>query len=411
MNEAIKIELSRVEELGDRIIDQISNLREVAPIYWSDDEQAWIITGHAEVAKAFSGELPLSAARHQMLHMMLPDEEERNQLIPNILRYFPQFLIMQDGEQHARIRRLLVKSFSKKTVEAYRPAAREVIHQVLDGIHGKSEVEFVEELGRQITARNIMRMIGLEDEEFYLPKLRHWAAMGVALSTPGVSKELLKESDDAFAEMAAAFLPEIEKRRANPTDDFVSMMVHAGEGDDKLSNDELIGELILILLAGHDTTLNTMALSVRALSEHPDALDAMRNNPDNLLNALLELMRYIAMSTQQARIVAEDFEWNGHQLKAGQLVHIMTAGANRDPKVFDNPEKLDLNRDQAQNMTFGPGTHHCIGHLFAKLQLTEFFPEFLNRYERFGVVEDELQFGGGLTFRGPSKMHVRLFPK
>ena len=86
----------------------------------------------------------------------------------------------------------------------------------------------------------------------------------------------------------------------------------------------------------------------------------------------MELMRYIAMSTEQARVVAEDFEWKGHHLKKGDLMHVMTAGANRDPLAFDQPERMDLTRNQDNNVTFAPGTHHCIGHLFAKMQLTEF---------------------------------------
>jgi pimeloyl-[acyl-carrier protein] synthase len=86
----------------------------------------------------------------------------------------------------------------------------------------------------------------------------------------------------------------------------------------------------------------------------------------------------------------------------------MTVGANRDPRVFAEPERLDLSRNQDSNVTFGPGTHHCIGHLFAKMQLTEFFPEFLRRYDSFDVLDKEIQFGGGLTFRGPQALHVRL---
>lgn len=411
MQQNIPIEISRVEEIGNRIVGQINALREVFPIYWSEKEQGWIITGHAEVTEAYGGTLPLSAARYKMLYFLLPDEEERNRLIPNFMRYFPHFLIMLDGEEHARMRRLLMSGFSKKVVEGYRPAARKVVHQVLDSIEGRTEVEFVEEVGREITARNIMRIMGLEDESFYLPKMKEWAYLANAAGSSRPSKELLARADNAFKEMADALLPEIQSRRAKPTGDFISAVVNARDGDDFLSDEELIGELILVLLAGHDTTLNTMALSINALSKNPDAREYMRGNEETLLNSIMELMRYIAMSTHQARIVAEDFEWKGHQLKQGQIVHVMTAGANRDPNVFTEPERLDLSRNQEMNMTFAPGPHHCIGHLFAKMQLTEFFPEFLRRYENFDILDDEIQFGGGLTFRGPQELNVRLHPR
>lgn len=406
--DASAIDFSKVEQLGNRIIGQINAIREVSPICWVESEKSWVISGHAEVMEAFSGRLPLSAARYKLLDFIVPDEEERRRLIPNILRYFPHFLINLDPPQHSGRRRLLMKPFSKAMAERYRPRARQVIHEILDGVRARSAVEFVEEIGRPITARNIMRVTGFEDEEFYLPKLKEWAYLANAAGSGRPNRDILARADRAFAEMAAAFLPEIEKRRRQPKDDFVTSLVTATDGTAALTDDELVGELILVLLAGHDTTLNTMALAINALSKDRHAREFMLANPDALLNSVMELMRYIAMSTSQARIVAADFEWKGHQLRAGQIVTIMTAGANRDPRVFAEPERLDLTRNQDNNATFAPGTHHCIGHLFAKMQLTEFFPEFLRRYASFDVIDEEIQFGGGLTFRGPQQLNLRL---
>ena len=408
MNENVSIDFSKIEQLGNRIVGQINALRETAPIFYAENEHAWIITGHAEVLEAYSGKLPLSAERFKILFMLLPDEAERQSLIPNMLRYFPHFLINLDPPAHTRVRKLLMKGFSRNVAEDYRPSAREVIHDVLDGWEDGRDVEFVEEVGRPITGRNIMRIMGLQDEEFYLPKLKEWAYLANAAGSGRPNHEILARADNAFAEMAEALLPEIENRRSKSTGDFVSTLVHASEGGDCLSNDELIGELMLVLLAGHDTTLNTMALSINALSKDPEAREYILAHPDDILKSVMELMRYIAMSTEQARVVAEDFEWKGHHLKKGDLMHVMTAGANRDPLAFDQPERMDLTRNQDNNVTFAPGTHHCIGHLFAKMQLTEFFPEFLRRYDSFEILDEELQFGGGLTFRGPQEMHVRL---
>jgi pimeloyl-[acyl-carrier protein] synthase len=409
MNTTLDIGFARVEELGDAIIPRLNAVREASPIYWSETDQSWVISGHAEVVEAFSGRLPLSAARFKLLNFLLPDEAERRRIIPNMLRYFPGMLINLDPPEHTRVRRLMLKPFSSKVTEAYRPHAREVIREVLDGVQGRSDVEFIEEVGRPVTARNIMRIIGFEDEAFYLPKLKEWAYLANAGLSGLPSRDILRRTDAAFGEMAAAFQAEIDRRRTSPSDDFVSLLLNAGAGEeDKFSDDELIGELILILLAGHDTTLNTMALSINALSKDPAARDYMRDNPQKILNSVMELMRYIAMSTSQARIAARDFEWKGHEFKAGQIVTIMTAAANRDPRVFADPERLDLTRDQSSNVAFGPGTHHCIGHLVAKMQLTEFFPEFLRRYGSFDILDETIKFGGGLTFRGPQELHVRL---
>lgn len=408
---APSIDFSQVEKLGDRIIGQINALREKSPIAWVETEQSWVISGHADVTKAYSGELPLSAARYKLLNFIIPDEAERIALLPNMMRYFPHFLIMLDPPQHGVRRRMLMQPFSKKMAEAYRPTARKVMHEVLDSLQGRNEVEFVEQVGRPITGRNILRVMGFKDEDYYLPRLKEWAYLANAGGSGRPSRELLARNDRAFAEMAAALRPEIASRRRQRGDDFISSLVYAEDQGVRLTDDQLIGELILVMLAGHDTTLNTMALSINALSNDAAARDYMHTHPETLLNSILELMRYIAMSTSQGRIVAADFEWQGHHFKQGQIVTIMTAGANRDPRVFANPERLDLTRDQEPNMTFAPGPHHCIGHLFAKMQLTEFFPEFLRRYRSFEVLDAEIPFGGGLTFRGPQEMHIRLHPR
>lgn len=327
-----------------------------------------------------------------------------------MMRYFPLFLINLDPPAQARLRRLMAPAFGKKVAENYRPMARQVIRDVFDSLAGRQEVEFVEEIGRRITGINILRIMGLEDEEYFLPRLKRWAYFATAGGSGVPTREVLAETDAVFVEMAETFQPLIERRRAEPGEDFISLLVHARDGADQLSDDEIIANLILVLLAGHDTTLNTMALSIDALSRDADARSYMRANPDKMLNCVMELMRFIAMSTEQGRVIAEDFEWNGHHLRKGQLLHIMTASANRDPRVFAEPERLDLTRPQMQNLAFGPGIHHCIGHFFAKMQLTEFFPEFLDRYAHFTILEDKLEFGAGLTFRGPQALTLRLQP-
>jgi pimeloyl-[acyl-carrier protein] synthase len=407
-SDSTPIDFSRVEEFGNRIIGQLNALREIAPIYWAEKEQSWVVTGHAEVVEALSGTLPFSSQRHKLLNRAFPDEAERNRVLPNMMKYFPQMLVLLDEPQHMRARKLMLKAFSRKIVEDDRPRARQVIRDALDAIAGATEVEFVEQIARPITGRNIMRLMGFKDEAFYLPKLKEWAYLANASGSGRPSMDIMTRSDRAFGQMADAFLPEIELRRKHPTGDFISTLVHASEGGETFSDEELVGELIITLLAGHDTTLNTMALSINALSKDSAARGHMLSHREQILNSVMELMRYIAMSTSQDRIVAEDFEWKGHQLKAGQIVSIMIAAANRDPRVFAEPERLDLARNQDANVTFGPGPHHCIGHLFAKMQLTEFFPEFLRRYDRFDVLDEVLRFGGGLNFRGPQSLRLRL---
>lgn len=403
-------DFSKFAQLGNDVIPILNSVRDYAPISWSEQNNGWVVCSHARVADGLRGNLPLSGGRHKGIEANIP-EARQSELIPNILRYFPMFAVNMDPPRHARVRKLLVKAFSKKVVENFRPNARNNIKANLDSLSDRTEIEFVGECARAITARNLLEIIGLTDTATYLPKLERWSHLmvaGTGAIIGGYADEALtRETDAVFAEQAAIFQAEIDARRTAPGDDLVSQLVAAREDGDSLTDDEIIANLILIIIAGHDTTLNTMALSILELSRNEAARRYILDNPDNVLNASMELMRFISMSTHQFRFVQDDFDWNGNALKKGQMVHLMIGAANRDPATFPHPETLDLTRPQDQNLTFGPGLHHCIGHLFAKMQLTEFFPEFLRRFESFEVIGD-VPFSGGVSFRGPVSMHLRL---
>ena len=403
-------DFAKFAQLGNEVIPILNSVRDYAPISWSEQNNGWVVCGHARVVDGLRGNLPLSGGRHKGIEANIP-KARQSELIPNILKYFSMFAVNMDPPRHARVRKLLVKAFSKKVVENFRPTARKNIEAILDSLSERTEIEFVGECARAITARNLLEIIGLTDTATYLPKLERWSHLmvaGTGAIIGGYADEALtRETDAVFVEQAAIFQAEIDARRNAPGDDLVSQLVAAREDGDSLTDDGIIANLILIIIAGHDTTLNTMALSILELSRNAAARRYILDNPDKVLNASMELMRFVSMSTHQFRFVQEDFDWHGNALKKGQMVHLMIGAANRDPATFTDPETLDLTRPQDQNLTFGPGLHHCIGHLFAKMQLTEFFPEFLRRFASFEVTGD-VPFSGGVSFRGPISMHLRL---
>ena len=281
---------------------------------------------------------------------------------------------------------------------------------LVDKLQKKPQIEFNEEIARLLPGSVILKLLGLSED--YLPKLRGWsAAFMEGIGVPYADMAAKKRADHAMAEMNAVFAAEIEARRKAPREDLLSSMLAATEDGQTLSESEMLGALQVLIVAGHDTTSNTMTLGLAALAEHPDVWDWMYRHPEKTLECCLELMRYIAMSTSQPRIAAEDFEWHGKQVKKGDLIFLMLAAANRDPRVFENPDAMDVHRNNERSMVFAPGLHHCIGHLLAKMQIVEFFGQLVRAFEGAEILDPRLNFMPQIAFRGVYELNVRMKPR
>jgi pimeloyl-[acyl-carrier protein] synthase len=409
LSAATDLNLGALAPLGDALLGELGRLRDSDPLHWSETSHCWIVTGHAELMEGFSGRLPLSSHHiPESLYRVIPPDEFATRM-PNTLRYMSQILPNLDGEPHARIRKLLVKAVSKKVVEDVRPYVRERVTMLLDQAAAKRELEFNEVIARQLTGAVILRLLGLN--ESYLERLKGWTdAVTRALTTFSPLPEWLDTLEVAVADMNVVFRREIEACRAAPRGDLVSAMIEAVDGGDRLTMDEMLASMNLIVVAGHDTTLNTLSLGVRRLASMPEAWAEWRAHPERGVEASVELMRHISMATALPRIVSEDFEWHGRKLHQHELVMMMMAGGNRDPKVYSNPDNMDFSRPNDASLTFGPGLHHCIGHLLAKMQISEFFTALTQRFDRVELLE-EPEFTPNLVFRGVVRLPVRFHPR
>lgn len=395
-----------VARLGTDLVARLDALRETDPIFWSEANQAWIVTGHKEVLDGYYGRLPLSSVRlpHFAVAHLDPAAVERE--LPNFLRIPHTWPINMDGAQHHRVRRLVQKAFGKPVVEALRPDIRRYVAEALDSVaQADGPIDFVEQVARVIPARMVLKVFGLDDT--LIARMQRWSLCMNLSGNPGLPLEQLREVEQVICELEEVFRPLIADRRANPTGDFLSALVTAEDGGDRLSDYEVYGMCNITLIAGHDTTVNTMVLGVAALARDAAALAALRAEPEFSVDKVMEIQRMAQMSTLMSRVATEDFTWNGHAIRQGQFVLLCQGAANRDPAVFPEPDRFDFTRSQQQNLVFAPGLHHCIGHLLAKMVLGEFFPAFINRFD-FELVDDQLDFAESLAFRGLNAMPVRL---
>jgi len=406
---AMDISLATLAPMGDGLFARLNELRAQDPLFWSDLSQCWIVTGHAEINEGFSGTLPLLNGKMEAVLSRVLPPEELHRRYPNTLRYMPRILPNMDGPEHARLRKLFVKAFSRKIVEDLRPYVRERVATVLDRAEAARELEFNEGVARQLPGAVILRLLGMS--ESYLDRLKAWTdGVTRALTSFDPKLEWLDELEVVVTEMVAIFEQEIQDRRNAPRGDFISALVTTVDAGDTLTVDEMIAALILVIIAGHDTTSNSMTLGVRALDRNRPVWSEIRAQPERSVDAAIEIMRYSAMSAGQPRLAAQDFEWRGRKIRKHDLVMLLIAGGNRDPKVFPNPERLDVARANDQSQTFAPGLHHCIGHLLAKLQLGEFFAALTQRFDRVAVLE-EPEFTPNLVFRAVTGLKVRFHPR
>ena len=402
--------LTYAGQMGNRMFPILNELRETDPIHWDERAKCWIVTRHQDILDALWGRVPVSNSKLESVSASVIPPQEWPERLPNLVKYSPHHITNIDPPVHTRMRSLLMRAFSRPVVESMRPYARATVADLMRRMHDAPEVDFTE-VALALPGRVILKLLGLPDEIY--DRLGVWAhAVILGLGTPNPEPDWVVGVDRAFTELTQAVLPQIEHRRTAPhnPEDFISSLVYARDGSTGLTDDEIVAVLQVTVIAGHDTTANSMTLGVAALAENPAAWQHMRANPKQIMDQVVELMRYSAMSAAQSRLVTKDFDWHGKQIRKGDVLFLMLAAGNRDPRVFTDPEALDVSRRNDQSLTFAPGLHHCIGHLLAKMQLTEFFGSLVQAFEGADVLEDDLRYSNALVFRSVASLRMRFHP-
>lgn len=394
----------------ENLLPGLNEMRDFAPVVWSDYQRGWMILGYQECWDA-AHDTRLSNVRLQIDMLRAIPEEERATSIPNICTYVPNWIINIDSPQHIRIRKLMMKAFTRKMMRSMKPFVENVIDELIDEIKARrGEIEWVKQVAFEMPARTIMKILGIPDRHRDMIR-NDTPAIIQAFQTPMPTREGLIAADQAMAKMNAVCLEEIEKRRVAPQDDLLTALVGANEDNDRLNVEELLGACQVILTAGYDTTANSNVLGTIALERHPEQKAYFLSRPDEMEVLLHELFRYIAMSAHQIRIAKEDVEYGGKAIAAGDLVYLSFAAGNRDPREFDDPESLDFTRDATNSLTFAPGPHHCLGHYLARMQLAIFYQKFYAEFDRVEILDEDLRYTPTYAFRGLQRLNVRCHPK
>jgi cytochrome P450 len=323
----------------------------------------------------------------------------------------PPSMIGVDPPVHTRLRGLVSQAFTPRMVKRLEPRMRRIAHELLDDAVMQRDVDLVQSLTRPLPVIVIAEMIGIpagDRGRFTVWSDKLVATLGVGLFT-GVSAERLEAQRGVIRELREYFLPLVEERRSEPREDLLSGLVAAEVEGSKLSFDEMIQMLILLLVAGNETTTNLIGNAVLELLDHPDALDHVWSDPELIGSAVDEVMRYSSPVQLDPRRATRALELHGVPVKEGQIVIGWIGSANRDESVFPRPDNFDIGRRDNRHIGFGFGPHYCLGANLATLETRVALGALLERTRSFRRLDNApLPLHPSLVFRGVTKLPVRL---
>jgi cytochrome P450 len=305
-----------------------------------------------------------------------------------------------DAPVHTRLRRLVAREFTTRRVAALQPRIQAVTDELLDAALREPVADLVEALALPLPMTVICELLGVPDLD--RKSFRGWSNDIVA-GTP--------ESEAAAFEAMSHYLTELieDKRCSGPGDDLLSALIRTRyEDGDRLSPDELVGMAFLLLVAGHETTVNLISNGVLALLRHPDQLAALRARPELIDGAVEEMLRYDGpVETTTWRFAREPLTIAGTPIAQGEPVLVALAGADRDPQRFPEPDTFDIRRPAQGHIAFGHGIHYCLGAPLARMEARIAIPSLLARAPGLALVPEPLDWRPGLLMRGPTRLRVR----
>jgi cytochrome P450 len=376
------------------------------PVHWSPRLKSWVLTRYDDVRHVCLDK-ELSSNRLKPFFASLPGPEAAR--IAEIMRFLSLWMVFRDPPDHTRLRRLTSKVFHVKSMHAMRPAIERILSWLLDQVGGRTEIDFITDFAGPLPALVIMEMLGVPHSELERVK-RMSDEMALFIGSSRTSTEKYDVAEAATKEMADFFRHFIHARRSAPRNDLISELVHLRDGDDRLSEDELIATCILLLFAGHETTTNHIGNGLLSLLRFPAELHALRADPSLAPKAVEELLRYDGPSSAQVRIVKVQHAMHDKTLNPGDRVFMMLNAANRDPRAYNNPDQLDLRRDGVPHLTFGFGLHICLGFPLARLEGQIALPAIVRHWRsvELATPETTIEWLNSMVFRGMKAMPLKV---
>jgi cytochrome P450 len=381
-------------------------MRSEDPAHWSDVLGAWFLTRHDDVQQCLR-DTRLSSRRTDSIVGSQLSEADRA-AVTDYARLSRGMMLFKDGEDHHRLRVIGNHAFTPSALDRFRPVVQSVVEELLDKLKGRTDFDVASELAQPLPAVVIARMFDVPAGD--RDRFQAWADaaatfFGGAIGDPAAAA---RAANAAALNLEGYFLALLAERRRHPGDDLMSLLIR-GQEEGKLSADEVCCQCIMLLTGGHVTTIDQFSNAVYALVSHPSELKKLRDDPALIKSAVDETVRYDGAVGLARRVATEDIEVRGKVIRAGSLVYLSVAAANRDPEVFPEPDHFDITRANNRHIGFGAGPHVCIGSGLAKRELEVGLLTLLRRFPNLRLSDETPKRRcETLVFRGFEKLRVAV---
>lgn len=390
----------------DRFVDPYpiyERMRAAGPISFSPLYQQWAILGYEEArsiltSNSFGVESQLEIFLSTRPYSKFSDHTKT--LLQNVL-------LFTDPPKHTRLRSLVNRAFTPRQMDRLEPRVDKLAHELIADMADDACPDAVADFAAPLPINVISDLLGVPGERW------EWAAQmsgfirdvldPLATADPATVDATFDEITDYYSGLA-------DQRLTEPENDLITGLVQAEEQGDRLSRDELVSFVALLMFAGHETTTGAIGNSIVALAQHPDQRSLVRANPDLWPNAIEELLRFDTALHTDPRTALNDTEIGGATIKQGQNLTIMLGAVNRDPRRFDDPNTLRLDRENPAPLSFGRGIHHCIGAALARMEMKISLRAFVEAFGDYTIDPDQIEWKQSIALRGPSRLPVNRPP-
>ena len=381
-------------------------IRDQDPVHWNELYELWVITRHDDLVwmtrnhEQFSNAVMANDPRPAYPAIY----ESDNEIYDFVKSYQADMFIQHDRPDHLEMRKVLHAYFTPKSMEEWRPLVKSATAELLDAAEERGEVDLMRDLAVPLPVLVIAEMMGVPESERSHIRMLAEKLLNIGRGEPDRMR-LLAEGMKGMDEYVN---PMVEERIVNPKDDFISVLA-AGEKSGVFTREQVLINAALLLLAGHETTINLICNGTLAFMNNRDQWDILKSDTQGMMvRATEEALRYDSPVKSISRIAGDDVEMRGKQIKKDDRIRWFMSSANRDPDKFENPDTMDITRWPNPHVAFGAGIHHCLGATIARVEGQEVFSALADRYPNLELKTNEMEYQPSITFRSIKSLAVSL---